>query len=71
MGAVTRKKILILFYLELAQIPIECIDYIVVHEMIHLLDQLVQNCSVSITDGINWVHGEIYILIYQLKIKRK
>ena len=38
-GSCSKEKKNILFNLELAKKPIECIDYIVVHEMIHLVER--------------------------------
>lgn len=38
-GSCSKEKKRILFNLELAKKPIECIDYIVIHEMIHLLER--------------------------------
>ena len=38
-GSCSKLKRHILFNLELAKKPIECIDYIVIHEMIHLMER--------------------------------
>lgn len=38
-GSCSKEKKNILFNLELAKKPIECIDYVVVHEMIHLVER--------------------------------
>ncbi|WNZ00297.1 MULTISPECIES: M48 metallopeptidase family protein [Sulfurospirillum] len=63
---IKKKKILLNF--ELAKQPIECIKYIIVHEMIHLLERYHNDNFKSLMDKYmpNWIERKKLLEYYPL-----